>query len=56
MTTGTENDSARRYQVFVSSTFVDLQAEREAVLQAILELKAFADGMELFPAANSEQW
>lgn len=56
MTTGTENDSERRYQVFVSSTFVDLQAEREAVLQAILELKAFADGMELFPAANSEQW
>jgi hypothetical protein len=46
----------RRYQVFVSSTFVDLQEERQKVLQAILELKAFPAGMELFPSADDDQW
>src|ERR1035441_5110154 len=46
----------RRYQVFVSSTFDDLQPERQKVLQAVLEMKAFPAGMELFPSANDEQW
>ena len=46
----------RRYQVFVSSTFDDLQEERQKVLQAVLEMKAFPAGMELFPSANDEQW
>jgi hypothetical protein len=46
----------RRYQVFVSSTFDDLQEERQKVLQAVLEMKAFPAGMELFPSANEEQW
>ena len=45
-----------RYQVFVSSTFTDLKEEREKVLQAILESKAFPAGMELFPAADDEQF
>jgi hypothetical protein len=45
-----------RYQVFVSSTFRDLKEEREKVLQAILELKAFPAGMELFPSADDEQF
>src|SRR5690349_9339584 len=44
-----------RYQVFVSSTFTDLLEERQKVLQAILEAKAFPAGMELFPAATNEQ-
>jgi hypothetical protein len=52
-----ESDSReRRYLVFVSSTFEDLQPERQKVLQAILERRAFPDGMELFPAASEEQW
>ncbi len=46
----------RRYQVFISSTFADLEAERQKVLQAVLELKAFPAGMELFPSADEEQW
>jgi len=46
----------RRYQVFVSSTFADLQVERQKVLQAILELRAFPAGMELFPSADDDQW
>jgi hypothetical protein len=40
----------------VSSTFDDLQEERQKVLQAVLEMKAFPAGMELFPSANDEQW
>jgi hypothetical protein len=45
-----------RYQVFVSSTFTDLKEEREKVLQAILENQAFPAGMELFPAADDDQF
>jgi hypothetical protein len=46
----------KRYQVFVSSTFQDLQEERTEVIQALLELDCFPAAMELFPAANDEQW
>lgn len=46
----------KRYQVFVSSTFIDLQEERKEVMQALLELDCIPAGMELFPAANEEQW
>ena len=42
----------KRYQVFVSSTFEDLQEERKEVMQALLELDCIPAGMELFPAAN----
>lgn len=52
---GTSADEIR-YQVFVSSTFTDLKEEREKVLQAILERKAFPAGMELFPSADEEQF
>lgn len=44
------------YQVFVSSTFVDLQEERKEVMQALLELDCMPAGMELFPASNDDQW
>lgn len=46
----------KRYQVFVSSTFTDLQDERQEVMQALLELDCIPAGMELFPAANDDQW
>lgn len=46
----------KRYQVFVSSTFVDLQEERKEVMQALLELKCIPSGMELFPADDDDQW
>jgi len=45
-----------RYQVFVSSTYRDLQEERQEVMQALLELECIPAGMELFPAANEDQW
>lgn len=44
------------FQVFVSSTFVDLQEERKEVMQALLELDCMPAGMELFPASNDDQW
>jgi hypothetical protein len=46
----------KRYQVFFSSTYVDLQAERQQVMQALLELDCIPSGMELFPAADDDQW
>jgi hypothetical protein len=45
-----------RYQVFVSSTFLDLKEERAAVVRALLQLEAFPAGMELFPAADDDAW
>src|SRR5450755_2715393 len=46
----------KRYQVFVSSTYADLEKERQEVMQALLELDCIRAGMELFPAANEDQW
>jgi len=46
----------KRYQVFVSSTYLDLSEERAEVMQALLELDCMPAGMELFPAANEQQW
>ena len=46
----------RRYQVFISSTYADLQEERQEVMQALLELDCIPAGMELFPAASEDQW
>lgn len=46
----------RRHQVFVSSTYTDLKDERSEAIQALLELDCMPAGMELFPAANEEQW
>ena len=46
----------KRYQVFVSSTFEDLKIERQEVMQALLELDCIPSGMELFPAADEDQW
>ena len=46
----------KRHQVFVSSTYEDLQNERKEVMQALLELDCIPAGMELFPASNEDQW
>jgi hypothetical protein len=45
-----------KYQVFVSSTYRDLQDERQEVMQALLELDCIPVGMELFPATDDDQW
>ncbi len=46
----------KRYQVFISSTFNDLLDARQEVMQALLELDCIPAGMELFPAADEDQW
>ncbi|MEK6325828.1 MAG: DUF4062 domain-containing protein [Acidobacteriota bacterium] len=46
----------KKYQVFVSSTYLDLVKEREAAIKAILELHCIPSGMELFPASDDEKW
>ena len=46
----------KRYQVFVSSTYRDLQVERMEVMTALLELDCIPCGMEYFPAADETQW
>jgi Domain of unknown function (DUF4062) len=47
---------SKRYQVFVSSTYADLKEERTKVMQALMELDCIPAGMELFPAADEEQF
>src|SRR5580700_11457418 len=46
----------KRFQVFVSSMYQDLQEERQEVMHALLELDCIPSGMELFPAASEDQW
>jgi len=45
---------SRRYVVFVSSTFRDLEAERELVMRGLLSANCIPAGMEHFPAGNDE--
>lgn len=46
----------RRYQVFISSTSRDLEDERRAVIDALLEASYIPVGMELFNAAAEAAW
>lgn len=46
----------KRYQVFISSTYADLKEERRRVIQTVMELDCIPAGMELFPAADEEQF
>ena len=46
----------KKYQIFVSSTYDDLKPERQEIMHALLELDCIPSGMELFPAANEDQW
>lgn len=46
----------KKYQIFISSTYIDLADARAKVRDAILSMYHFPVGMELFGAANEEQW
>lgn len=46
----------KKYQIFVSSTYVDLIDERQAAVEAILKAGHIPAGMELFTASNQSQW
>lgn len=46
----------KKYQVFVSSTYEDLQEERKKVMEALLQMNCFPVGMEYFNASDFSQW
>jgi hypothetical protein len=46
----------KKYQVFVSSTFSDLQNERRAVMTALMEAGYIPAGMEFFGAVDEKQF
>src|ERR1041384_3732281 len=45
-----------KFQIFISSTYEDLKDEREQVIKACLEMGHIPVGMEMFSAADEEQW
>lgn len=46
----------KKYQVFVSSTYVDLIEARKKIIETVLSLYHFPVGMEMFSADDAEQW
>lgn len=44
-----------KYQVFISSTYTDMKAERQAAVEAILDAGHIPAGMELFAASDKQQ-
>lgn len=46
----------KKYQIFISSTYTDLVEERKKVRDTILAMLHFPVGMEVFGAADEEQW
>lgn len=46
----------KKYQIFVSSTYIDLVEERNEIIKAILDEEHIPVGMEMFPATNDSQW
>lgn len=45
----------KKYQIFISSTYLDLKEERQAVSRSILNLGHIPSGMEMFPASETDQ-
>ncbi|GED72561.1 hypothetical protein BRE01_62630 [Brevibacillus reuszeri] len=50
-----KSNKNKKLQVFISSTFKDLQDERQAAVEAILSAGHIPAGMELFKAGNDSQ-
>lgn len=46
----------RKYQIFISSTYIDLIEVRKKVQETILSMYQFPIGMEMFSAGDDEQW
>lgn len=45
----------KRYQIFISSTYADLEEERRLVMEAVIGLNCFPAGMEMFPSTDTNQ-
>jgi hypothetical protein len=48
--------SQQKYRIFISSTYTDLVAERQAVMLSLLKLGHFPVGMELYPTEDNDLW
>lgn len=46
----------KKYQVFISSTYKDLEKARDSIIKAVLELYHIPIGMEMFSAEDEDQW
>ncbi|BCG64320.1 MAG: hypothetical protein methR_P2093 [Methyloprofundus sp.] len=46
----------KKYQIFISSTYTDLIAERNKIIETLLGIYHLPVGMEMFSAGNDEQW
>jgi len=46
----------KRYQVFISSTYQDLQEERQLIYHTLMDLDCIPVGMEVFPAIDDDQF
>ncbi len=46
----------KKYQIFISSTYEDLKEERKQIQDMILAMYQFPIGMEMFSAADEDQW
>lgn len=53
---GGYNFMEKKYQIFISSTYEDLKEERIKVRDTILSMYQFPIGMEMFSAADEDQW
>lgn len=51
-----EDKMDKKYQIFISSTYTDLIEARNKVRDAVLSMMHFPVGMEMFSAADEEQW
>lgn len=50
-----KNMKDKKFQIFVSSTYIDLKEERQAAVEAILSAGHIPAGMELFSAGDESQ-
>ncbi len=46
----------KRFQIFISSTYLDLQVERHEIIKTVLAMGHIPVGMEMFSASDYEQW
>jgi hypothetical protein len=46
----------KKYQVFLSSTYLDLKEERQQALRGLLGSDCIPAGMEFFPSSDEELW
>lgn len=53
---GSKFSTNRKYQIFISSTFEDMEEERRTAVEMILRTDNIPAGMEQFPSGNWKSW